>query len=132
MNSSNFFARLFKGRINRETYLTGLIILSCVALYLNMVGIGAIYKSLLHTSMSQMAIDVISIAIYVITAIYFFSFTLRRAHDIGVGWDVFLRYGIRDWITRSQLVFKKGDPEDNQFGTIPSPNINLLTLLGIK
>lgn len=132
MNSSSFFTRLYKGRINRETYLTGLIIISCVVLYLNMVGIETIYYSLFHVKMSRLLIEIISIVIYIITGIYIFSFTLRRAHDIGVGWDVFLRYGIRDWITRSQLIFKKGDPEDNQFGTIPSPNINLLTLLGIK
>ena len=67
-----------------------------------------------------------------VVILFEYSFSLRRAHDIGENWRILFRYGIRNFINGLKLTYAQGNTMDNEYGVIPNLNISLRELFCIK
>jgi uncharacterized membrane protein YhaH (DUF805 family) len=120
--------RFFSGRINRLSYWIGNIIVCFI-------GFSILYFSpfAYHLVTSKIIPENFSSALpYIIGGILLFfetSLCVRRAHDIGEGWNMVFRAGFKDFMNGYKLTYKRGDVGFNEYGPPPKKGIDILELL---
>ena len=104
----SYLGRIYTGRINRRTYVLGLLLListfgACLALLLST-----------ENTLSLVAASIIAIAYF----IYIFSLHTRRFHDMGKdGNHSFLLFiPLVNFAMICILILQKGDMETNKYG----------------
>lgn len=120
--------KLFNGRINRLSYWMGNMLLTIFAVTV-VYGLPFIYQLIFQSKIPDLGSRTFIIFTAGILMFYESSFSIRRAHDLGEGWNMLTRYGIRDFINGLKLTYKRGDKTDNEFGSIPQNGIDLKSLL---
>jgi uncharacterized membrane protein YhaH (DUF805 family) len=120
---TNYFRRLFQGRINRRNYILGKMLLMSIAVVVTAL-YNALYASfyLLELSVFFIGIIIIMIGAGLLLSI---SLDIRRLHDLGnSGWWFLLMYVPLANIPLSLLLlFQAGGGKPNKYGRVPSQSI---------
>jgi uncharacterized membrane protein YhaH (DUF805 family) len=113
---SYYFHNLFHGRINRATYLIGMLLWIFFVFF-------TIFKNKSELINTNPLLAVVSL---LIALFIYLSLSLRRAHDLGHSkWDL-----LNTLTNFVNLFFLNGQKEKNKFGKPPKPGIDLKSLLG--
>ncbi|MFH1187037.1 MAG: DUF805 domain-containing protein [Candidatus Levyibacteriota bacterium] len=121
---------LFKGRINRRNLVLGLI--SSLSIYFIILG-NLFY---IVTSISNIFVFIFAGMLYAISLISVLTFNIslqvRRWHDLGLSGNyVFLNLILTVFVIL-YVCLKRGQQEDNKYGSKPSKKLNFLSvILGI-
>lgn len=117
------FPQLFQGRINRRTYIVGMI---CNFLFI------VLYLFLLFTKFTVPSIIrlICSIVGVIIFNIINTSLITKRVHDLGYPWSEIHRWHSPKlgYFPTFASFFKAGDKEENMYGNPPKPNIDLKSI----
>lgn len=109
-----YFKRLFQGRMNRQTYLVGVIPLLLILF-------------ILAETQSPKNPPVIAWIILFIDGLFLSSIHFRRFHDVGKsGW-----WGTSVKMGNGIYLFKKGENKVNKYGKPPEPKIDIKSIFGI-
>src|SRR3989339_379580 len=135
-----FILNLFKGRMNRLTYLVGMILYYLVAYFVNLF-FAPVIKSFLPGilqgisagdiwSGSFTSFFAISIFVIIIFVPLFCSLLIRRLHDINAsGWFTLLLFvPLVNIILPIFLFFKKGTEGSNQYGPLTRGGFSLMSI----
>jgi uncharacterized membrane protein YhaH (DUF805 family) len=115
----NYMINMFRGRLNRRTYLIGILILLLVLLFVGRL------SSYAYDSLQSDSVLIVFGIFLMIWCFYWFSLVTRRAHDLnhrGI-WGVILpSHGLR-------LIIDKGDQGNNKYGYKPNNVIDVKKLI---
>jgi len=122
-----YFEKLFKGRINVKNFILGisLIILLQIPLFIIMATAIKMNSTIQFIKQSWLGNFVVAVGIIIlvcITAIFIFSLTVRRFHDMGLS----LFTGADEWL------FRDGDKQENKYGKPPEPKFDLKAIFGLS
>jgi uncharacterized membrane protein YhaH (DUF805 family) len=116
--------KLFRGRINRATYLVGLIMVYAYA-WITL----AIFVSIHYLPPSNLEHGIVLIAGVAPSLIYYLSISAQRNHDLG--WSV---YGDKKLLLGEEEIVQlwiSGDPRKNKYGKPPKRGIDWKALIGL-
>jgi uncharacterized membrane protein YhaH (DUF805 family) len=134
--SSNYFSRLFSGRINRRNYIIGLLFYGLIALLITLPGIYIVLLSGLiddpHEAISVWMPGIILVCLaMVFFSFYYSSLTVRRLHDLNKnGWFCLLAGSLAGFTilyipVAIYLHFFSGTIGKNRYGNQPLSKINI-------
>ena len=132
--SSSDLSRLFQGRVNRSNYIIGIGLMICYLVLVIVIAnmLGYIF-SVINTNLTLFIAMPLSLIFYVLLVIFGFSLSVRRYHDLGRSGWLSLLYIVPfvNLIAALILLFLKGQPQDNIYGKVPEPKIDIKNLLGL-
>lgn len=130
VKEKSYLQRLFNGRINRRNYIIGILLL-----YFLIFLIGAIDEIFSETTIySSNFFGELYLVILFLFIFYGTSFSIRRVHDMGKNgkYLIWMIIPIMGFIVSLQTLFVSGENQENRFGSIPKPKIDIKDLLGFK
>jgi uncharacterized membrane protein YhaH (DUF805 family) len=115
-----YFKRLFHGRINKRTYIVGVVFNLLCFMF---VGYPLIVGLLAKFSLTLPNLGLL--LLICVQVFYALSFDIRRGHDIGVSKDGILGQDLLYW----EYYSKNGEKRDNKYGQQPKPGVDIKGLL---
>jgi uncharacterized membrane protein YhaH (DUF805 family) len=115
-----FKKRLFHVRINKQTYIVGIV--------LNLLCFIIVDYPLIEGLLAKFSLTVPNLGLFLLICVqvfYQFSFDIRRGHDIGVSKDGIMGQNLLYW----EYYSKNGEKRDNKYGQQPKPGIDIKGLL---
>lgn len=128
--AKSYLKRIYSGRMNRMTYFFGGI--AYAILY--WVALGLITSGLRQAgSMGETLASLVGLAASILNMILSWSFSVRRAHDIGKKWTylLWMLIPLVNLVFLVILLVRRGDQKENEFGPMTKPGIHLQEMLGL-
>jgi uncharacterized membrane protein YhaH (DUF805 family) len=133
----SYFYRLANGRINRSTFVTGVLLYILVGYIVVTQGhptdntITVTQSPNPHLTLVGYLVDyAIGIALLAVPVIFLLSLIARRLHDIGSNNLEMYPGLLNPFIFNIRDVFKKGDLRENKYGKPPKSGIDVKGLFG--
>jgi len=126
VNPGNFVTNLFRGRINRRSYIVGYLASGMIYFLILLAA-----NSLIHINTNLAAIVGVLLVLlaFVVAVLFWISLTIRRFHDIDksgyyILWLFVPFINIYYWLV---LLFEQGTVGPNRYGPPPRPSIHLFS-----
>ena len=126
VNPGNFVTNLFRGRINRRSYIVGTLASEMVEFLILLAA-----NSLIHinTHLAALVILLLVLLAFVVPGLFFISLAIRRFHDIDKSgfYILWLFVPLINFYYLLVLLFERGTVGPNRYGPPPRPSIHLFS-----
>jgi uncharacterized membrane protein YhaH (DUF805 family) len=125
VNPGNFVTHLFRGRINRRSYLVGGLASTSTWLVAFL-----IFSHIpINTDLAAIVGVVVLLLVWVVVAMFQISLMIRRFHDFNKGGSYILWHLVPfiNVYFELLLLFEKGTVGPNRYGPPPRPSIHLFS-----